>query len=211
MTHPQSAKPHTSLAFCPFQDVLAIGHAAGISCILVPGAGEPNFDSTEADPFESSKARREREIKSLLDKIQPDMIALDPELLGSFAPQSKLTEGKDPGTVPFARQPRLDRLRMQGKADETDGVSESDAVVESPACSSDSPNRDRMGPERRKTRGKGKSLKRYLRKQRKNVINPKAIAVRDALVKKQTRTRSVENDYMESEQRSALDRFHHRR
>jgi U3 small nucleolar RNA-associated protein 7 len=69
LTHPQSAKPHTSLAFCPFQDVLAIGHSSGISCILVPGAGEPNFDSSETDPFEGSKARREREVKSLLDKV----------------------------------------------------------------------------------------------------------------------------------------------
>jgi len=70
LTHPQPAKPHTSLAFCPFQDVLAIGHALGISCILVPGAGEPNFDSSEADPFEGSKPRREREVKSLLDKVR---------------------------------------------------------------------------------------------------------------------------------------------
>ena len=69
LTHPQSTKPHASLAFCPFQDILAIGHASGISCILVPGAGEPNFDSAEADPFEGSKARREREVKSLLDKV----------------------------------------------------------------------------------------------------------------------------------------------
>jgi BING4CT (NUC141) domain len=69
LTHPQSAKPHTSLAFCPFQDILAIGHSSGVSCILVPGAGEPNFDSSEADPFEGSKARREREVKSLLDKV----------------------------------------------------------------------------------------------------------------------------------------------
>ena len=69
LTHPQSAKPHASLAFCPFQDILAIGHTSGISCILVPGAGEPNFDSSEADPFEGSKARREREVKSLLDKV----------------------------------------------------------------------------------------------------------------------------------------------
>src|SRR6266702_3569015 len=50
-------------------NVHAIGHAAGVSCILVPGAGEPNFDSSEADPFEGSKARREREVKSLLDKV----------------------------------------------------------------------------------------------------------------------------------------------
>ena len=69
LTHPQPAKPHTSLCFCPFHDVIAIGHAAGVSCILVPGAGEPNFDSSEADPFEGSKARREREVKSLLDKV----------------------------------------------------------------------------------------------------------------------------------------------
>lgn len=69
LTHPQPAKPHASLAFCPFQDILAVGHASGISCILVPGAGEPNFDSSEADPFEGSKARREREVKSLLDKV----------------------------------------------------------------------------------------------------------------------------------------------
>jgi len=126
----------------------------------------------------------------------------------SFAPQSKLTEGRDPGTVPFARQPRLDRLRIQGKADETEDVSENEAI-EHPAYSSNSPNRDPTGPEKRKMRGKGKSLKRYLRKQRKNVIDPRAIAVRDALVKKHTRTRSGGNDYMEFEQRSALDRFHH--
>jgi len=69
LTHPHSAKPHTSLAFCPFQDILSIGHNSGISCILVPGSGEPNFDSSEADPFEGSKARREREVKSLLDKV----------------------------------------------------------------------------------------------------------------------------------------------
>jgi len=111
--------------------------------------------------------------------------------------------------VPFARQPRLDRLRTQGKADETEDVSENEAM-EPPAYSSNSRNRDPMAPGKRKMRGKGKSLKRYLRKQRKNVIDPKAIAVRDALVKKQTRTRSVGNDNMEFEQRSALDRFHHR-
>lgn len=69
ITHPIPNRPLTSLRFAPFQDVLTIGHAAGLSSILVPGSGEPNFDSGEADPFENKKARREREVKGLLDKV----------------------------------------------------------------------------------------------------------------------------------------------
>jgi len=207
LTHPQPAKPHASLAFCPFQDVLAIGHATGVSSILVPGSGEPNFDSTEADPFEGSRARREREVKSLLDKIQPDMIALDPEFLGGFAPQSKLAEGMDLGSVPFARRPRLDRLRIQGKADDTEALSESEYAMEGQGDRSNPPKRDRVEQEKRKMRGKGKSLKRYLRKQRKNVIDPKAAAVREVFAKERARVKSA-TDRLKSERPSALDRFH---
>jgi len=70
ITHPVPHQPITSLRFAPYQDVLTIGHSSGISSILVPGSGEPNFDSSEADPFENKKARREREVKSLLDKVR---------------------------------------------------------------------------------------------------------------------------------------------
>jgi len=69
LTHPITHRPLTSVRFAPFQDVLTIGHSAGLSSILVPGSGEPNFDSAEADPFENKKARREREVKGLLDKV----------------------------------------------------------------------------------------------------------------------------------------------
>ena len=69
LTHPIPHRPLTSVRFCPFQDILTIGHSTGLSSILVPGAGEPNFDSSEADPFENKKARREREVKGLLDKV----------------------------------------------------------------------------------------------------------------------------------------------
>ncbi|KAI0249265.1 BING4CT-domain-containing protein [Lactifluus subvellereus] len=214
LTHPQPAKPHASVAFCPFEDVLAIGHADGVSCILVPGTGEPNFDSSEADPFEGRKARREREVKSLLDKIQPDMIALDPEFLGGLAPPSKLTGGVDPDTVPFARQPRLGRLRIQGKADETEDVSEDEAASERPEDpNGEASKHDRAEREKRKMRGKGKSLKRYLRKQRKNVIDPRAVAVREQLAKQRAereRARVLVESYdkSKSERPSALDRFH---
>lgn len=42
----------------------------------MPGSGEPNFDSSEADPFENKRARREREVKGLLDKVSaPHLIS----------------------------------------------------------------------------------------------------------------------------------------
>ena len=69
MTHPIPQRPLASVRFCPFQDVLTIGHSGGLSSILVPGSGEPNFDSSEADPFENKRVRREREVKGLLDKV----------------------------------------------------------------------------------------------------------------------------------------------
>ena len=69
LTHPIPHRPLTSARFVPFQDILTIGHSAGLSSIIVPGSGEPNFDSREADPFENKKGRSEREVKGLLDKV----------------------------------------------------------------------------------------------------------------------------------------------
>ena len=34
---------------------LSLGHDKGVSNIVVPGAGEPNFDSFVASPFETTK------------------------------------------------------------------------------------------------------------------------------------------------------------
>lgn len=108
------------------------------------------------------------------------MIALDPEFVGSLAPPTKLTTAvDDKSDVPFARLPRLDRLKVSGKADETEEVDDDDeASGDENGDGTEKPVRlSKAEKEKKKMRGKNKSLKRYLRKQRKNVIDPKAVSL----------------------------------
>ena len=70
--------------FCPYEDVLGVGHEKGFSSYLIPGAAAPNFDSFVANPYQTRKERREHEVRSLLEKLQPDSIVLDPEKVGNL-------------------------------------------------------------------------------------------------------------------------------
>lgn len=50
----------------------------------MPGSAEANYDAFEANPNETTKQRQEREVHQLLEKLQPDMIALDANLIGNI-------------------------------------------------------------------------------------------------------------------------------
>jgi U3 small nucleolar RNA-associated protein 7 len=93
--------PVSTVRFRPFEDVCGIGHATGVSSIVVPGSGEPALDTSEyhTNPMEDTKQRRETEVRSLLDKLSPNMICLND---GTTAVGSM--EEYDPST-------RLERLR----------------------------------------------------------------------------------------------------
>lgn len=112
-------------------------------------------------------------------QIQPDMIALNPEFIGSLAPEPKLTTAVNGAhDIPFARLPRLERLRVQGKADETEDT-DADAPGADGEDDEDEEQKKKSTKEekeKKKMRGKNKALKRFLRKQRKNVIDPRAVS-----------------------------------
>lgn len=78
-----------NVLFRPYEDVLGIGHSMGWSSILIPGSGEPNFDSWVANPFETNKQRGEKEVHLLLDKLPPETIMLDPSKIGTVKPARK--------------------------------------------------------------------------------------------------------------------------
>lgn len=84
MNHLQAGSAVEDVEFVPFEDVLGFGHRGGISSIIVPGAGEANFDALEANPFQTKKQRQEMEVHSLLEKIQPEMITLDVNHVGQM-------------------------------------------------------------------------------------------------------------------------------
>ncbi|KAL3799006.1 hypothetical protein HJC23_005145 [Cyclotella cryptica] len=154
MRHESSGNgPMESLRFRPFEDVCGIGHAGGISSIVIPGSGEPCLDSMEhfTNPYMDSKQRREAEVRSLLEKLSPDMIALDPDTIGSIE-ESNIIQ----------RQQRL--RNMAEEADARKAAEKEEA---------------KNKKEKKRMRGRSKIAKKLARKQ-KNVIDENVNKLREA-------------------------------
>ncbi|KAL3822172.1 hypothetical protein ACHAXA_008188 [Cyclostephanos tholiformis] len=153
MKHQISGKgPMESLRFRPYEDVVGIGHAGGVSSIVVPGSGEPNLDSMEhfTNPYMDSKQRREAEVRSLLEKLSPDMISLDPDVVGGIE-ESNLIQ----------RQQRLRDMAME--ADARKAAKDEEA---------------RNKKDKKRMRGRSKIAKKLRRKQ-KNIVDENVMKLRE--------------------------------
>ncbi|GAB5593450.1 putative U3 small nucleolar RNA-associated protein 7 [Umbelopsis nana] len=147
MNHLQPASAIHDLNFVPYDDVLGFGHGKGISSIVVPGSGEPNFDSLESNVFQTKKQRQEMEVHSLLDKLQPHMITLDPTVVGKVDRASKEVIAKQKQEEYDEAHPK-EQIQLRNKA-----------------------------------RGKNSSLRRFLRKKQRNVIDQKKLDAQAKLEK----------------------------
>ncbi|KAG6300174.1 hypothetical protein E4U09_007314 [Claviceps aff. purpurea] len=95
MTWGAEGKRMERVRWCPFEDVLGVTHDQGFSSLIIPGAGEANFDALELNPFETAKQRQESEVRGLLNKLAPEMIALDPNFIGNLDLRSNAQKKAD--------------------------------------------------------------------------------------------------------------------
>ncbi|XP_012646810.1 WD repeat-containing protein 46 [Microcebus murinus] len=119
LTHRLSGPVH-GLQFCPFEDVLGVGHSGGVTSMLVPGAAEPNFDGLDSNPYRSRKQRQEWEVKALLEKVPAELICLDPRALAEVDVISLEQEKKERierlGYDPEAKTPFQPKPKQKGRS-----------------------------------------------------------------------------------------------
>ncbi|KAI5172105.1 U3 small nucleolar RNA-associated protein 7 [Nematocida sp. LUAm3] len=79
LKHRTGKSRSSSIKFMPYEDILTIGSSSGIENIVVPGSGALHYRPNE-NPRITKKARKEIEVRRILEKIPADMISLNSEI-----------------------------------------------------------------------------------------------------------------------------------
>ncbi|KAK4321105.1 hypothetical protein Pmani_008050 [Petrolisthes manimaculis] len=109
----------TDMQFCPYEDILGIATYKGYSSLIIPGAGEPNFDALESNPYMSLSGRREAEVKAVLTKVPSNLITLDPFTIGQVDVPTLQEKVDAKAKLIHVKKPEIDftpRYRMKGKS-----------------------------------------------------------------------------------------------
>ncbi|CCF60720.1 hypothetical protein KAFR_0L01120 [Kazachstania africana CBS 2517] len=154
MSHLFAGNKINNIKFVPFEDLLGVGHETGVTNLIVPGAGEANYDALEINPYETAKQRQEQEVRSLLNKLPADTITLDPNVLGSIDKSASNT-----------------RLTAKDLAELT---------VEKRDQSKENKDIPDVKPD---VKGKNSGLRSFLRKKTANVIDERKLRVQKQLEK----------------------------
>ncbi|GAA5905446.1 Utp7p [Sporobolomyces salmoneus] len=221
LTHTFPSTPVHSLRFTPFEDLLGVGHSLGFTSLVVPGAGESNYDSLELDPFEGKRRRREREVHMLLDKLPMDLITLDQDVVGKV--DKKVLHAREeenvhkPGykELAFSKKTRIDRLKEKGEADiaeDESSESEDEEDMDGKLREERAERRLKKSDDKKRMRGKSSGIKKALRKRRRNVIDPQTVALKEKLERNRVKVKQAKQNALAAKSASsgtasALDRF----
>ncbi|RLM80999.1 putative U3 small nucleolar RNA-associated protein 7 isoform X1 [Panicum miliaceum] len=93
MKHRMKCYQVGKVLFRPYEDIMAMGHSMGLSSILVPRSGEPNFDTFVDNPMETTTQKWE-EVHALLKKMPLDTIMLNPILIATVRAAKKKKKTK---------------------------------------------------------------------------------------------------------------------
>lgn len=109
LSHPIKTPGMGAISFCPYEDILGVGHSQGFTSLLVPGSGEGDYDAMEHNPMETKSQQKEAEVKRLLNKIQPELISIETKAL-SLVNLRSLQERMDVHIKnKFPKAPKRDR------------------------------------------------------------------------------------------------------